>query len=272
MASDANPGDDSTLLVLGRVMRPLIRFVLARRIPIQMVIDLLKRLYVDVSIEEFSLPEKRLTDSRLAVLTGLQRKDIKSIRATDEENSTRSVSVGPLPRLVAHWRGEANYRDKDGSPLVLQRAGPSPSFESLVGLISHDIHARTVLDDLVALGLVTVEEDRVKLIANAFVPRTDEAALFGYLANNLGDHATAAVTNVLAAPKTSPYFERAVHYNQLTQQSLNELDNLSRQLQQHTLEQIEARALDLQRQDKDCLLYTSPSPRDKRQSRMPSSA
>jgi hypothetical protein len=250
MDSEITPLHKSRLSVFRRVLRPLIRFALARRIPIQVIVDLLKKLYVDVTMEEFSLPEKRLTDSRISVLTGLQRKDIKAIRETADDDATWFASAGPLPRLVARWRSAADYQDEDGNPLSLPKTGPGPSFESLVGMISHDIHARTVLDDLIALGLVTTDEDKITLIAEAFLPRADENALLGYLSNNLGDHATAAVANVLSAPAAAPHFERAVHYNYLSADSLNDLEALSRRLQQQTLEQINAHALALQVQDR----------------------
>ena len=71
-----------------------------------------------------------------------------------------------------------------------------------------------------------------------------------YLGTNLGDHATAAVSNVLT-PGPAPHFERAVHYNRLTPAAVAELDALSRTLQQQVLEQINARALALQRGGQD---------------------
>lgn len=242
------------VFVFKRTMRPLVRFALAKRIPIQTIIDILKRLYVNVCEEKFSLPNKRLTDSRISVLTGLQRKDIKAIRILENEHVTSPQMVSPLSRVVAHWRGATGYQDKDGLPLPLPKTGNSPSFDNLVTMVSQDIHSRTLLDDLISLGYVKLENENVTLLAEAFLPSKDEESLLAYLGNNLGDHAEAAVTNVIAASQKSPYFERAVHYNQLSLESINELDALSRQLQQATLEKINSHALALQNKDK-----TNPS-------------
>ena len=90
------------------------------------------------------------------------------------------------------------------------------------------------------LDFAVEDGDEIRLSADAFVSSEDENALLGYLANNVGDHATAVVANVLAAPDDVPHFERAVHYNRLSADSLKELEALSRQLQQKTLEQINA--------------------------------
>ncbi len=239
----------SLLLVFRRVLRPLTKLALAKRIPVQVIIDQLKKISVAVCQEEFGLTNKRLTDSRISVLTGLQRKDIKAIRLSNDSEENLPSGAGPLPRLVAHWRSAPGYQDAAGLPLTLPKIGPNPSFEFLVRMISHDIHPRTLLDDLVALEYVEADRSEVKLSVDAFIPRADEGELSRYLANNLGDHTTAAVVNVLTAPATAPYFERAVHYNHLSAESLENLDALSRRLQQQTLEKINAHALALQIKD-----------------------
>lgn len=238
------------LAFFGRVLKPLVRFAVARRLSIQVMVDILKRLYISVSQEEFSLPSKRLTDSRISLLTGLQRKDIKAIRNSDEQLVKVASSSGILPRIVAAWQNEPDYQDEDGKPLPLQKLGKSPSFEALVAMISQDTHPRTALDDLMDQGHVVVDEAGVQLSVVSFIPSSDEKALIGYLENNLGDHAEAAITNVMQAPEPPLFFERAVHYNRLTNDSLLELDELSRKLQQEALEVINARAYEFQQKDK----------------------
>ena len=229
----------------------MVRFALTKRVPIQAVIDLLKETYLSVCKEEFELPNTRMTDSRISVLTGLQRKEIKSLRTTVASEDTVKINAGPLSRLIARWRGVPEFQDSKGRPKQLKKSGIDPSFESLVEQISKDIHPRTVLDELVALDHVTVDGDLITLTTDAFVPREDKQALLNYLANNLGDHATAAVANVLCDNKHAPYFERAVHYNRLSSDSIRELDALSRQLQQQALEQINAKAISLQSKDSE---------------------
>ncbi len=250
MNLDTEQRSFSPLGALAKILRPLVKFALARRIPFQAVSDTLKWLYVLVSEENFSLPGKRMTDSRISVLTGLQRREIKVIRSQEEGREASSSSAGPLVRLIAVWRGTQDYQDKTGAPLTLPKIGPAPSFEALSGLVSQDKHPRTLLDDLLSLDLVALEDDAVTLTADAFIPKSDQEGLLDYLANNLEDHATAAVENVLSDEKKAPFFERAVHYNQLSAASLSELDALARQLQQKTLEQISAHALALQTQDR----------------------
>ncbi len=245
---------DGLEAALTRILRPLVRLGIARKVLFPELAQRLKELYVSVAAERFRLEGKRVTDSRLSLLTGLQRKDVKAIRAAGEE--ARPVrSAGPLPRILARWQGDPAFCDERGEPLALprQEEGGSPSFERLVREVSRDLHPRTLLDELQRLGLVKwdADGDQVRLSAEALLPGADDEALLGYFGSNLGDHAEAATENLLAQPNPSPFFERAVHYNRLSAASLEELDSLARRLQQEALLKVNARALALQTRDRE---------------------
>lgn len=245
--------DDAFRNALKRVFRPALRMMIARGLRYPELGEMLKALYVDACEKHFRLGEKRLTDSRISLLTGLQRKDVRAVRSHIEDVGTEAGSsgAGPLPRVVARWLGGAPY--SDGAPRALHRAASdgSPSFETLVAEVSRDIHPRTVLDELKRQGLVDhdIRTDMVVLLAPAFLPNRDEDALLGYFGANLGDHAEAATANLEASPGPGPYFERAVHYNKLTPDALAELEALARQLQSDVLSRLNTEALTLQQRD-----------------------
>ena len=187
----------------------MVRVLIARRVRFPEFSDWLKELYLSVAERHFRLEGKRMTVSRASLLTGLQRKDINAIKARIGR-AEPEPGAGPLPRVLAHWQAAAGYQDKTGAPSSLPRAAAQgPSFEALVAEVSRDIHPRTVLDELVRLGLVAPENDRVIPLSDAFLPSRDDTALLAYYGANLGDHAAAAAENVLAAPDPGPYFERA---------------------------------------------------------------
>jgi len=234
---------------LRRALRPLARLAIARGFGFPAFADLLKSVFVEVAERRFTLEGKRLTDSRVSLLTGLQRRDVRTLRWSEPEPKPEAAGAGPLPRVVARWSAARGWQDRRGKPLVLPRRGKR-SFESLVAEVSRDVHARTVLDQLVAEGTVAYDAGReeVRLTAQAFLPR-DEAARLGYVGANLGDHGEAAAENLLVEPP--PFFERAVHYNALSPDSVAALDRLSRELLAEALSRINGEALALQEQDRD---------------------
>ena len=228
---------------LRRILGPLTQLLIARGVRFQDASDRLKETFVASAM---GLARDRATDSRLSVLTGLQRKDVKAIRSRLGAGDAAPLPAGPIPRVIQNWRTRPDFQGSDGGPATLPRKSDDvPSFETLAATVSTDIHPRSILDEMLRLELVKETPDGLRLLAEAFVPGQDNVALYTYLGGNLGDHAQAAVTNVLAEGRP-PFFERAVHYNGLTEDDLAELDRLARSLQQRALEQIAARAAKLQ--------------------------
>ena len=240
---------DAFQTALARIMRPLARAMISRGLRFSDAAEILKRAFVEAAERDFQLDGKRLTDSRVSLLTGLQRRDVRVFR--EETTSSKLQGAGQLPRVIARWLADPAYRNSDDGPATLPRAGPRPSFESLARDVSKDLHPRTVLDELARLGAIAwdEDEDRVTLIRDAFTPSEDEEALLSYFGANLGDHVEAATANLSAAPEFGPFLERAVHYNQLTKDSVDALERMSRELQTETLAKINSTALRLQDAD-----------------------
>ncbi len=233
---------------LARVLRPLIKLMISKGIGMQALTEHLKALYVEQAERHFQLDGKRMTDSRVSLLTGLHRRDVRRLR--DAAAPRAPATMGPVPRVIARWMMAPGWQDEDGQPLRLQLRGEGPqSFEQLVAAVSRDVHPRSVLDALLAEHLAEIDGDtgEVMLVGNSYVPKHEQTQT-DYLGMNLGDHAVAAVENVLARYKP-PFFERAAHFNKLSPGSLGELDRLARKLQLDVLQIIAEKATALQDMD-----------------------
>lgn len=234
-----------------RVLRPLVRLLIARSLTFPWAANLLRSVYVDVAMREFPVEGKRQTDSRLTLLTGVHRKDVKRLRAQRHGNAGASRAASLGSQLIARWTALPEYRDEQGGPRPLPRlatAGAEHSFESLVRAVNTDIRPRVVLDEWLRLGLVRIDEaDRVCLDARAFIPREGSEEMAYFFGRNLHDHAAAAVHNMLG--EAPPFFERSVNYNNLSPASVAELAELGRRRAMEVLQELNARALQLQQRD-----------------------
>jgi len=235
-----------------RAIRPLVRLLVARGVLLPTVVAALKRVYVEVASAHFSLDGKPLTDSRISLLTGVHRRDVRSLRKADR------LSTAPPPSpvgatVIGRWLGDPAFADAAGRPAPLPRAaeGDAPSFERLVASVITDIRPRTVLDELEDRGLVRHDPatDRVSLEVAAYVPRGDDPELLRFYAMNLHDHAAVATRNLLGAG--APGLERAVYYNRLRPASVQALEAAAREEAGRLLETINARALALQEADSE---------------------
>jgi hypothetical protein len=237
---------------LARILRPVVRLALAHGITYPALADMLKTLFVDVARRDFPLPDSAPSDSRINLLTGIHRKELKRLRETAPdltEAMPESVSLGA--QLVGIWTGKAPYLDPQGRPRPLPRLSGSTgavSFESLVACLSKDIRSRVVLDEWLRLGIATLNQaDEVVLCTEAFIPRAGIDELLYYFGHNLRDHAAAAVHNLLG--EAPPLLERSVHYDALSTAGIEELRELAGRLGNEALQSLNKRALDLEARD-----------------------
>jgi hypothetical protein len=221
--------------LLDTLLAPFARLMVARGIQFPDLSERLKAHYVEAAK---SMSEGRLTDSRISVLTGLQRRDIARLRAVP----VQEVRTNHLARLVALWQTEPAYGGRD-----LPKSGPAPSFEALAKVVRKDIHPRTMLDTLEAAGTVQINADtqHVQLLQSSYQPLAGSEDQLAYLTHNLGDHFDAATENVLG--KSPPHFERAVHYTDLTEAQISALKADYDAQQMELLKRLSARAAEMKK-------------------------
>ena len=248
------PADEATTVLkraLRALLRPLVRLLLSRQITYPAVAALLKEIYVAVADEDFQLPEKRQTDSRVSLLTGVHRKEVSRLRGElppDEETPT-SVSLGAL--ILSRWVGVALFQTADGKPMPLARQprdDDGPSFETLVQSVSKDIRPRAVLDEWLRLGIAHVDANQcVCLNVEAFVPESGFEEKAYYFGRNVRDHIAASAHNLQG--EGAPLMERSVYYSRLSEASTRELAELSERVGMEAMHAVNRRALELQESD-----------------------
>lgn len=237
---------------LRRVLRPLVRLMLARGMTYPHVAEMLKEVFVDVAETEFRLDDRVQSDSRISLLSGVHRKDVRRLRGAPRDAGDALPAQLTLgAQLVTLWTGPQGFRDASGRPAALPRlasVGGERSFEALVARVSKDIRSRVVLDEWLRLGVASLnEDDEVVLNTDAFVPRADFGQMAGYFAHNLGDHAAAAVHNLLA--EGTPWLERSAHFDALGAEGAQELGELAATAGMAALQALAGRAQELEARD-----------------------
>lgn len=211
--------------MLKRVLKPLIKFLLKQGITYSALQEVLKSLYVEVAVESGRLETKRLTDSRISLLTGIHRKEVKRLRENlqhEDRVSFADLQASLSAAVMAKWLSSADYVDEQGQPLAIIKSGPAPSFEALVYSVSKDKHYRSLLDDWLAQGVVVSHADKLALQQFGFVPSGDEAEKLYFAGKNIGAHIETVIANLQATQ--SPMFERAVFYQNLPTEVVAEIE------------------------------------------------
>jgi len=238
----------SLVHAIRRILRPVVRLLMRHQIQLPSLLEMVKEVYVEEAERSFRLEEKSPSDSRIHVLTGVHRKDVRRIRNQEKGDDAAPPAVSLAGRIVAYWTGDLHYSDEKGVPLELPKKtdGDLPSFETLVaGICRQDIRPRTILDELVSLGVVEEDEDSVRLNMDAFIPEQGFDEKCYYLGRNTSDHLTAAVDNVSGGE--APFPERSVYYDGLSKAAVDELKTLARVEGMKTLKKVNQQALKLKK-------------------------
>jgi hypothetical protein len=237
-----------------RLLRPLMRLMIRNGITFPVLADVLRHLFVEIAVTDILTQPKARTDSRISLLTGVHRKEIRRYREMPPDPMAAPEVVTIASQIIARWLGAPPFVDDAGQPKPLHRVSEAgsaePSFDSLVCTVTTDIRSRAVLDDWLSQGLVSLDPaDRVVLDVDAFIPRPGGEEQLFYFARNLHDHVAAAVANI-SARDGAPFLDRSVHYDALTQEQVRELQAYARRAAVQVLLDVNRKALELVGDDK----------------------
>lgn len=234
------------------LLRPLVRLALKRGVAFGRFAEIVKRSYVSAAQRDFDVPNRKLSMSRVAVLTGLTRKEASRLMHDDPDEAIGDRirrQVNRAARVVTAWVEDETFHDGRGAPASLPfESASQPSFTDLVSAHGADVPARAVLDELVRVGAVGERADgRLYLIERVYLPRTDEGAKFDILGTDVADLVSSIEHNLDPGPQP-PFFQRKVAYDNLPLDYLPRLRELLAERGQSLLEELNA---DMAAQDRD---------------------
>lgn len=205
-----------------RLLRPLVRLLLKSGISWQEFAEVSKQTYVDVALQDYGIKGRPTNLSRVAILTGIGRKDVRRYR-------DNPVSV-PSPRKTSEathildgWHHDMRFLDAQGKPLLLfensddRSAQPHlhqiPLFSDLYKEYGGDIPQSTLLKELLNTKTLARDTDgRLKVVKRFYMPQLlDEEAVIrsGEVLQDIGD---TILHNLTRSLKERSRFEgRAMH-------------------------------------------------------------
>jgi hypothetical protein len=227
---------------LFRMLRPLVRMLLRNGIAYGAFADMVKQVYVAIADEEFGIVGRKQSDSRISIITGLTRKEVRRMKELDtpqEEIAARQYNRAA--RIISGWTQDPRFRDSVGMPLHLPletTEKESQSFDGLVKAFSGDVPTRAALDELLRVGAVTrLPDSRIQLLTHAYVPRGDDAAKMAILGDDVALLIHTIDHNLGQADVA--HFQRKVAYDNLPKEAVPRFRALSAQKGQALLEEMD---------------------------------
>ncbi len=141
------------------VLRPIARILLRYGIGFREFAEVAKSAFVDVATSEYGIRGRPTNISRVAVMTGLTRKEVRRLRDKIEQgHHALVVKTTPLATILHRWNSEEEFLDDDGRPAILPFAGNKGSFTDLVKRFGGDIPPGAMRTELKRVN--AIEEDQ----------------------------------------------------------------------------------------------------------------
>lgn len=164
------------LAIYSKLLRPLVRILMKHGVTYAEFSEVVKTVFVTIAAQEFRVPGKKMSKARIAIVTGLTRKEVQRLTATDqEERFNLKTNLSRIGRVLSGWHTDPEFIGPYGMPLEIRYDSDVPNDTTFVRLVqqySGDMTPRAMLDELLRVGAV-VETDRnwFKVIRREYVPQ-----------------------------------------------------------------------------------------------------
>jgi hypothetical protein len=221
------------------LLRPLVRILLRNGVAYGTFSDWVKKVYVDVAHDEFQLKGKKQTISRISILTGLTRKEVKKLQEMEENEPSHSAKrYNRAIRVISGWLNDSQFSDREGNPHPLSLEEGKQSFAELVREYSGDVPTQAMLNELLAAGSVENRNGTIHLVRRAYLPSDDPIDKIHILGTDVRELIN-TIDHNLTCPDDELLFQRKVSNNQLSPAALEAFRRLSTKDAQNLLEQLD---------------------------------
>jgi hypothetical protein len=204
------------LAAFRHLMVPLVRILLRAGIPFREFSEVVREIYVHVAADEFAKPNRPASLARLAIVTGLTRRQITDI-FEEEDRLKRALesNAKALARLLQGWHNDPDFMGPYGFPRDLFfDADPSGagSFSDLVRRYAADLPPGIMLDELIRVKAAAqvVESGMIRVFKRTYIPEEMVPELIEVFARGVRRYVETIDHNIREKDPRSRRFERWV--------------------------------------------------------------
>lgn len=224
-----------------RLFRPLVRLLLRNGIPFGVFADIAKRAYLDVAFREFGVDGRKQTDSRVATITGLTRKEVARLKHHLEEPDDHTVveKYNRAARVVFGWVHDKTYCSESGDTRALPFEGGESNISTLVKTYSGDMPPRAILDELLRVGVVEQQQDGLyRLRERAYIPDKSDIEKLRILGQDVAGLISTIDRNIHNTEQDR-FFQRKIYYDNLPAEAIEPLRKMLAEQGQQFLETVD---------------------------------
>ena len=235
---------NSLLDAFKKILRPFIGVLLRNGVSIAEFVELIKTAFVEVAANDFQVPGKKMSQSRVAIVTGLTRKEVA--RVIKEEHRRlygyEGSPQGRAARVLLGWHMDDDFVGPYGTPNDLPfDSKEGLSFSDLVKRHSGDMPGRAMLDELMRIGAVEETKDGLyRVLMRSYIPPTLAPGGLDLMQKALADFHQTVIMNLEKRAVGTGRFQRTVWSDsKLTEGELVDFEHFVRGTGQKYLEEMD---------------------------------
>lgn len=233
---------DHLRAALSLMFKPLIRLLIAQGVTHAEFSETAKEVYVETALRHFDTAG-RINKSRIAILTGLTRKEVKNVIDRSLSSDHKEKTYSRPARVLTGWYSDPMFQGPYGIPLELPYESSDdeePSFVGLVKRYSGDMAPKQMLTQLIEAGAIVEVEGRYKAVSRIFI----HSKLSPDLIRRLGSVGyrvfSSAAKNIDSTIEAEGHFDRMVFADDgCTDEVIEMFDEFIRSRGQEFLEELD---------------------------------
>lgn len=238
---------ETVLSACRHLMAPIVGILLRNGVTYKELANLCKQIYVQVATKEFGIRGRDTNLSRIALMTGIDRKEaarIKQELKNNEESEASQAGQDRMTRVLSGWHQDKDFLTHDGTPKPLSVDGDVNSFSQLVKRYGGDMPAVTILKEFKRCEIVRQDDDeKLHVLKRYYVPsQSDPGALLraGSVINDLSSTLYYNLYKAEASKQKPPHFERRATNTQMSPEKAEAFRRFVEKEGQAFLEKIDA--------------------------------
>lgn len=154
------------------VLKPLVRILFRAGVRFDEFLELLKGIYVEITIRDAIENGKSISTGRISILSGVGKRDVERlVESHDWLEVPKPTDAAALAAVLHRWHTDASFLGPYGVPLELPMSGQSGrNFYELVSGSPVKIDPRSAYEQLLAARMIVRSGDtHVKVLSRTFV-------------------------------------------------------------------------------------------------------
>jgi uncharacterized protein DUF6502 len=195
-----------------RGLRPIARWMLRAGVTWKEFADVSRGVFVSVATDEFGIKGRPTNVSRVALMTGLTRREVRGQRKRlAGADNAQPDPIHHATRVLTGWHRDAEFLDTNGRPRTLADEGPA-SFQTLLKRYAGDIPPGALAKELVRSGCVErLEDGTYRALSMTYIPQRLDAIATTRSGDVLADLATTVEFNLSRPEGSASRIERRAH-------------------------------------------------------------